>query len=156
MQEYGKVFLTLLVIVLLPSCGPQTKKNKKAAYKKAAFSLPKIQTNIDVEQVQEALEAKLIDIPTIIGSRTLNIVQISEQPQQLRLEIKCSQSLVEIDSYYTEQMAYNGWQSITRVASNQIIQIYKKPQKMCIITIRSTTSAQTEIDLIISEIKEQI
>lgn len=156
MQECGKVFLTLLVIILLPSCGPRVKKNKKAAFQRAAFSMPKIETNIDVEQVQTALEAKLTDIPTIIGSRTLNIMQISEQPQQLRLEIECTQSLAEVSSFYTEQMAYNGWQVVANVAGDEIMQIYKKPQKMCVITIRSKASVQTKIMLTICQISSEL
>ena len=156
MHEYGKVFLTLLVTLLLPSCGAHTKKNRKAASQRAAFLVSEIETQIDIHQNVVELEAKLTDIPTIIGSRTLNIVQINEQPQQLRLEIECSQSLAEVDSYYTQQMVCNGWQTVTRIADDEIMQIYKKPQKMCVIIIRSKTSAHTKIDLLIAEIQAEI
>lgn len=151
-----RLALAISAIILLPACGSRTIKNKKAAFKRAAFSMPSIQTQIDVGQSAAELEAKLTDIPTLIGSRTISIYQISEQPQQLRLALECNQSLEEVDAYYIEQMAYNGWQSVAVIAGDELMQIYKKPQKICVITIRSKKNVQTEIALIISETKAEI
>lgn len=132
MQEIN--VLALLAVLALPACGPQTKKNKKAALQKAAFSLPRIQTSIDIDQSIVELEAKLTDIPTLIGSRTISIHQISEQPQQLRIELDCDQNLAEVDAYYAEQMLYQGWQQVAAINdAREIMHVYKKPAKLCII-----------------------
>lgn len=140
MQEIN--LLALLAVLVLPACGPQSKKNKKAAFQKAAFSMPSLQTHIDTEQSVVELEARLTDIPTLIGSRTISMYQISEQPQQLRLEIECDQSMAEVDSYYAEQMLYNGWQLVAHINDTQeIIQLYKKPNKLSIITIRGRSKS---------------
>jgi len=153
MQECGKVFLTLLVIILLPSCGPQKRKSKKAALQKAAFLLSEIETQIDVDQSVVELEAKLTDIPTCIGSRMLTIRQISEQPPQMRLELECDQSLEEVDAFYAEQMLYNGWQQVITVKDDQeIMHVYKKPQKLCIIMMTQITSGQTHLAMTVSDI----
>lgn len=156
MQEYGRVILTVLVTILLPSCGPHTKKIRKAASHRAAFSMPKIQTQIDVEQSVVELEAKLVDIPTAIGSRLSAITQVSEQPYQLRVCFDCSQNLAELNTFYAEQMAYNGWQAVATIAGDELMQIYKKPNKICVITIRSKKYAKTEIALIISETQSDL
>ena len=121
MHTVVRLIVAIVIVILLPCCGPHTKKNKKAAFQKAAFLLSEIETQIDINQNVVELEAKLMDIPTVIGSRTLSLIQISEQPQQLRLEIECKQSLAEIDAYYAEQMLYNGWQQITVVKDSQEI-----------------------------------
>lgn len=143
-----------ITIILLPSCSPR--KIKKAAFQKAAFSMPIIETTIDVEQSVVELEAKLVDIPSIIGSRTISICQISEQPQQLRLSLECDQSLVEVDAYYAEQMLYNGWQQITSIKDDhEIMQVYKKPLKICIITLRQIAS-KALISLFISDVQIEI
>lgn len=156
MHGIVRLFLAIVAIILLPSCGPRMKKNKKAALQKAAFSLSKIQTQIDVDQSVVELEAKLIDIPTALGSRLSFINQVSEQPYQLRATFECSQPLAELDAYYTEQMAYQGWQLIAHIPGDEPMQIYKKPSKICVITIRQTASNQSEIALIISEIQSEI
>jgi hypothetical protein len=156
MYAVVRLILAILAIFLLPCCGSHTKKNKKAAFKRAAFSMPKIQTNIDFEQVEAALEAKLTDIPTTIGSRIVSIVQISEQPYQLRVSFECTQNLSELNAFYSEQMIYNGWQTVATIAGDELMHIYKKPNKICVITIRSKKSIQTEITLIISETKAEI
>lgn len=152
---YGivRLILAIIAVILLPSCGPHAKKNKKAAFKRAAFSMPKIQTNIDVEQVQTALEAKLTDIPTTIGSRIVDIVQVSEQPYQLRVSFECTQSIAELNAFYSEQMAYNGWQSVATINGDEIMQIYKKPQKICVIILKYKNSKCVQIALAISEIQ---
>ncbi|GMU19234.1 MAG: hypothetical protein AMXMBFR12_04260 [Candidatus Babeliales bacterium] len=118
--------------------------------------MPIIETTIDVEQSVVELEAKLVDIPSIIGSRTISICQISEQPQQLRLSLECDQSLVEVDAYYAEQMLYNGWQQITSIKDDhEIMQVYKKPLKICIITLRQIAS-KALISLFISDVQIEI
>lgn len=145
----GTSLLALVAITLLPACGPR--KIKKAAYQKAAFSMPEIQTTIDVEQSIVELEAKLTDIPTLIGSRTLSVHQISEQPPQLKLELECDQNLAEVDAFYAEQMLYNGWQQITAIKDeHEIMQVYKKPNKLCIIIGRQST--QTFVSIAVSDI----
>ncbi len=53
MQETN--LLALLAVLVLPACGPQTKKKKKAALQKAAFSLSEIQTQIDIHQKYKSL-----------------------------------------------------------------------------------------------------
>lgn len=157
MQEYGRVILTVLVIILLPSCALHSKKIRKAASKRAAFSMSSIQTQIDVEQSAVELEAKLTDIPTLIGSRTISIYQISEQPQQLRLALECDQSMLEVYAYYAEQMLYNGWQQITAIKdTSEIMQVYKKPSKICVIIFKHKNSKSVQIALTISEISKDL
>lgn len=156
MQEYGRVILTLLVISLLPSCGPHSKKIRKAASQRAASSMPKIQTQIDVEQSVVELEAKLIDIPTAIGSQLSAITQVSEQPYQLRVTFECAQNLAELDAFYTEQMAYHGWQAVANIASDEPMQIYKKPHKICVITFVQIVPGNVQLALVISEVQNEI
>lgn len=149
-----RLIVAISALILLPSCGPR--KIKKAAFQKAAFSMPSIQTAIDVEQSIVELEAKLTDIPSIIGSRTISIHQVSEQPQQLRLMLECDQSLAEVDAYYAEQMLYNGWQPITSIKDDhEIMQVYKKPLKMCIITLTQSAS-KAFISFVISDVQIEI
>lgn len=136
MHEAIRLVAVMSTIILLPSCGPR--KIKKAASQKAAFSMPLIQTTIDTEQSIVELEAKITDIPTLIGSRILSIHQISEQPQQVRLELECDQNLAEVDAYYAEQMLYNGWQQVTAINdAYEIMHVYKKPSKLCIVILRN-------------------
>lgn len=149
MQEIN--LLALVAVLALPACGPQTKKNKKAALQKAAFSLSEIQTQIDIHQNVQELEAKLTDIPTIIGSRTISLYQLCDHPQQLRMQLECDQSLAEVDAYYAEQMLYNGWQQVTVIRDSQeIMQVYKKPSKLCIIRVYSTITSR--ISLFVSDV----
>lgn len=153
---YGivRLLLAIIAVILLPSCGPHAKKNKKAALKRAAFSMPKIQTNIDVEQSVVELEAKLTDIPTLIGSRIICIYQISEQPQQMRLELECDQNLAEVDAFYEEQMLYNGWQQVTSIKDDhEVMRIYKKPSKICVVIMKQVVSVQSQISMTISDIQ---
>lgn len=153
MYAVVRLILAIIAVILLPCCGPHTKKNKKAAFKRAAFSLPKIQTNIDVEHAEAALEAKLTDIPTTIGSRVTGIVQISEQPYQLRASFECTQNLSELNAFYSEQMIYNGWQAVATIASDELMQIYKKPNKICVITVQQLNAKYTIANIVISDIK---
>lgn len=155
MHTVVRLVVAIVIVILLPCCGSHTKKNKKAAFQRAAFLLSEVETQIDINQNVVELEAKLMDIPTVIGSRTLSLIQISEQPQQLRLEIECKQSLAEIDAYYAEQMLYNGWQQITVVKDSQeIMHVYKKPLKICIIIMMHTS--KTLIDIVVSEMHNEI
>lgn len=153
MYAVVRLIIAFFAIILLPCCGPHTKKNKKAAFKRAAFSMPKIQTNIDVEQVEAALEAKLTDIPTTIGSRIVGIVQISEQPYQLRVSFECTQNLSELNAFYSEQMIYNGWQTVATIAGDELMHIYKKPNKICVITAQQLNPKYIVATIVISDIK---
>lgn len=152
----GAHILALLAVLILPACGPRTKKNKRAALQKAALSISEIQTQIDVDQSVVELEAKLTDIPTALGSRISFINQVSEQPHQLRVTFECTQSLSELDAFYAEQMADHGWQSMAQIPGDQVMQIYKKPSKICVVTIRQIASDKREVALIISEIQVEI
>lgn len=157
MHEVVRLVIVISTLILFPSCGPHTKKNKKAAFQKAAFLPSQIQSQIDIHQDVLELEAKLTDIPTLIGSRTISIRQISEQPQQLRLELECNQSLVEVDAFYAEQMLYNGWQQVAIIKDeSEIMHVYKKPSKMCIVTIKQASSKHTQISLAISDISNEL
>jgi hypothetical protein len=156
MYAVVRLILAIIAIFLLPCCGSHTKKNKKAAFKRAAFSMPKIQTNIDVEQVEAALEAKLTDIPTTIGSRIVSIVQISEQPYQLRVSFECTQNLSELNAFYSEQMIYNGWQTVATIAGDELMHIYKKPNKICVIILKQKNSKCVQIALAISEVSKDL
>lgn len=156
MHGIVRLILAFVAIILLPSCGPQKRKSKKAALQKAAFSLHEIETQIDVDQSVVELEAKLIDIPTALGSRLSSITQISEQPYQLCATFLCTQNIAELDEFYTEQMAYQGWQTIAHICGDELMQIYKKPSKICVISFRPITSDSIKISLVVSEIQADI
>lgn len=153
MYAVVRLILAIVAIILLPCCGPHTKKNKKAAFKRAAFLLSEIETQIDVEQSVVELEAKLTDIPTTIGSRMVDIIQISEQPYQLRASFECTQNLAELNAFYTEQMIYHGWQTVATIAGDELMQIYKKPNKICVITVQQLNAKYTIANIVISDIK---
>ncbi len=136
LSNHAPLILALIALILMPHCGSRSKKNK-AAFQKAAFSLPSIPTNIDIDQISAELEAKLTDIPSPLGSRIVHSESVSEQPHKMRIVIECSGTLAELEALYAEQMAGCGWQSVESVGGTQLMQLYKKPHKVCVIMVQA-------------------
>lgn len=141
MRAYVKYTLSMAAIIsLIPSCAKQTSETKKAASKKAAFSFAKVATNIDVACIDDfEFKAKLDDIPTFVGSE---IIAIDDQIEngQLSFSVACNADQKSISDFYMQEMEGCGWQKVASMAGTQIVIIFQKPKKICIITLEKTLS----------------
>lgn len=143
MREYVRKALgASIILAMIPGCTKQPNEKNKAvlSQKQAAFSFAKVATNIDIESIDdEAFKAKLDDIPTFVGSKIISIDgQIGDG--QLSFSIACNAEQNCIKDFYMQEMEMSGWQKVASLAGNDIVLIFQKPKKICIITLEKTIS----------------
>ncbi len=144
--------LNLGCLLLIPACVPQkTVKSKAAFEKKAAFSLQEIQTNIDVTQTQSGnleIEAKLIDVPLMMGSTLLEDRSSISPDNQMALTWACQYDQTLIHDFYLQEMESLGWQRLMDLQSAETMLVFQKPKKMCVISLRPVQNKNSPITLI--------
>jgi len=126
----------------LPGCFVQSKKNKAALKKKAAFSFDPLATHIDVSNIEsyaatQEVEAKLFDIPTMIGSLTFEPYNQDLEPGKSMI---VSLSLYDRDmlaDFYLKEMVRSGWLLINNIHGFEWLLLFQKPHKLCVINMRS-------------------
>jgi hypothetical protein len=158
-REFGAKILSICTMLLMVSgCSKKPANNKAASSKKqAAFSFNTLETNIDVlastasaETANLELEAKLIDIPTMVGSVMLE--NDSDQilaEGQLMFACVASQEQSAISDFYNLEMEQLGWQRVAAIQGNEIVLLYQKPKKVCIISIRPLSHRNTDYQSLI-------
>lgn len=130
---------------MIPGCFSKQNKIPKAALpqKQAAFSFEKIQTSIDVaagaaDQLafDPILEAKLQDIPTMVGS-----VPVESGPSMLP-QGQLMQAWVSpydqklVTDFYVAEMENGGWQKLATIKGFETVLVFQKPKRICVISIR--------------------
>jgi hypothetical protein len=126
-----------VIIFMLPGCGkqPMPQKNKAALSEQhAASSFDPLLTNTDYSG---HIEAKLIDIPTMVGSTLVNTslsTPLSEGQTALAWTSLYEKSAIA--SFYEQEMLYAGWQKLGIVSADQITLFFCKPHQICTISIR--------------------
>jgi len=143
MREYVRKALgASIMLAMIPGCTKQPNEKNKAALsqKQAAFSFAKVATNIDVECIDDqAFKAKLDDIPTYVGS---HIIAIDNQIEdgQLSFSVACDADQNCIKDFYMQEMEICGWQKMALLVGDEIMIIFQKPKKICIITLEKALS----------------
>lgn len=147
MKEYVVNFVSaILLLSLVSGCSKQHEKNK-AALKKAAFSFDGLQTNIDIcAELTPTLcaipeiEAKLIDIPSMIGSTVINGQldgEHNEDNDTLMLAWASAYDQETLTLFYIQEMEQLGWQKLAKVKGFETTLLFQKPKKFCVISIRA-------------------
>lgn len=144
MSKNVKVIVITGILLLLPGCFLQT-KNKAALNKKAAFSFDPLATQIDVGSIEsyaatQEVEAKLFDIPTMIGSLTFEPNNQDLVSGQSMIASLCSYDKTAITDFYLKEMIRLGWLSVSHIYGFEWVLLFQKPQKLCIINLRSCTA----------------
>jgi hypothetical protein len=136
------VIVITVVFFLLPGCSLHTNKNKAALQKKAAFSFDPLATQIDVSTIEayatmQEVEAKLFDIPTMIGSLTFEPNNQPLVPGESMIASLCTYDRDVIADFYLKEMVRLGWLPISTIHGFEWVLLFQKPQKLCIINLRS-------------------
>jgi hypothetical protein len=158
MREYiGNVLSVLVIISMIPGCFSKQNKISKAALpqKQAAFSFDGLETNIDcaagmADQTayNPEIQAKLYDIPTMVGSVSIelektihpDLVEGLLEEGQIMLGFLCQYDQEMVANFYNFEMENVGWQRIACIKGFETILVFQKPKKICIISIRSLSS----------------
>ena len=142
LREYVNKAIILSIILLLPAC-KQEKSQKKAAYNQAAFFTDSLQTSIDIGQarpqshgMQAEIEAKLMDIPTLIGCSLIDSGSHFDDCDQLMVSWLCIQNEAQIKEFYLQEMERFGWLLGVQIQGVEHTVLFEKPKKVCIISIR--------------------
>lgn len=134
------VFANILLCacaLAIPGCLPK-KDSQAAVSKTAAFSLQDLQTNIDIPKSiahDTEFEAKLIDIPSMIGSVIIDHDSI-EHDDTLNYSLASCQEQQAVIDFYLQEMECNGWQRISVMQGIESLLLFEKPHKICAISIR--------------------
>lgn len=162
MREYVSNLLSLLAIIaLMPGCFQKQNKISKAALpqKQAAFSFDSLETNIDIaasmadqSSYNPEIEAKLHDIPSMVGSIPLEMENIPTHPEcsrseciegpegQIMLAFVSQYDQEMVANFYNFEMERSGWQRIARIRGYENTLVFQKPKRICIISIRAISS----------------
>ena len=154
MREYMRIALSMLAIIgMIPGCAKQSEEKNKAVLpqKQAAFSFDSLETNIDLEaasadynEYQIEVEAKLYDIPTMVGSVPLDLPTHITLPEgQMMLAIASSYDQEMITNFYNFEMERQGWQRISCIKGFESTLVFQRPKKVCVISVRAL-SARTK------------
>lgn len=150
MREYrSNILIVLLCIATIPGCFSKQNKvtSSKAAVhqKQAAFSFDNLETNIDIaadmaDQItcNPEIEAKLYDIPTMVGSIPVEFDTqriVSEGQAMLAFVSQYDQDMVT--NFYHFEMENAGWKRIASIKGFENTLLFQKPKKVCIISIRT-------------------
>lgn len=144
MREYARKALGIgIIATMIPGCAKQSSEKNKAALskKQAAFSIDDLKTNIDIEFQDQALRAKLDDIPTFIGS-TIIFIDDQIKDGQLSFSLAGSSDAAVIKDFYMQEMENLGWHKIGQLEGTDITFIFQKPRKICMIIIQSLPELQ--------------
>ncbi len=140
-----KIILLSFVLILITGCSKQV--NKKAAQGKnqAAFFVDDLETNIDlsVARIDDQLlvDVKYDEIPSMIGSTLLESDQMARSDGQIFLRWACMFDQPLIIEFYQQEMVVRGWQQVGQLLDEkENLLIFKKPKKLCIVSIRSLAS----------------
>ena len=135
------------IILMIPGCGQQSKILKAAAPSKryAASSFTGLETHIDIAAVtadhasyNPEIEAKLNDIPTMVGSVPIETELMQPLPEgQQMFAFACQYDQEMVANFYLFEMEQQGWQRIGSVKSFETVLIFQKPKKLCIVSVRS-------------------
>jgi hypothetical protein len=137
----------LLIIALIPGCFPKQKTSSKAALpqKQAAFSFDGLETNIDIaasmaDKPNPELEAKLHDIPTMVGSHLL-VFENQQLPENQMVLAWASQFDQEmVTNFYNFEMENAGWKRVANIKGFENTLVFQKPKKICIISLRTLST----------------
>lgn len=142
MSKHVTSIVVTLTLFILPGCFLHTNKNKAALKKKAAFSFDPLATQIDVNNIEsyaatQEVEAKLFDIPTMIGSLTFEPNNQDLVIGQSMIASLCTYDKAAIKDFYIKEMTRLGWLSVCSIHGFEWVLLFKKPKKLCIINLRS-------------------
>jgi hypothetical protein len=148
-REYFSVIFGLLIIALIPGCGPKQNSSSKAAppKKQAAFSFDSLETNIDIAAgaadrtlCNPEIEAKLQDIPTMVGSIPIELYNAQLPERQMMLAWACQYDQEMVTNFYNFEMENAGWKRIACIKGYENTLVFQKPKRICIISIRTLSS----------------
>lgn len=127
------------MLLLLPGCFIQFTQQKAAFKKKVAFSFDALSTCIDVSNASYTnpeIEAKLFDIPTMVGSLTVETEEQALMPGQLMIVSLAPYQKASVKDFYLHEMICLGWFAIADVEGFETVLVFQKPKKLCVINLR--------------------
>ncbi len=171
MREYiSNVLSVLAIVAMIPGCFSKQNKISKAALpqKQAAFSFDSLETNIDIaagmadqSNYNHEIEAKLLDIPTMVGSVPVEFDKASAHSADAKAmadmgedskrefilssvegsrtmqAFVCQYDQEMVSNFYHFEMENNGWKRIACVKGYETTLVFQKPKRLCIISVRS-------------------
>lgn len=165
MREYIGNVLCILAIALIPGCFSKQNKVSKAAVpqKQAAFSFDSLETNIDIaagmadqNSYDPEIEAKLHDIPTMVGSVPVEFEKtIHPEPVeglnegQIMLAFVCQYDQEMVANFYNFEMENAGWKRLACIRGFENTLVFQKPKKLCIISIRSLSKSKNNYSTVV-------
>lgn len=155
MREYiAHLFALGMIVTMIPGCFSKQNKISKAALpqKQAAFSFENLQTNIDVaagsaDQLifDPVLEAKLHDIPTMVGSAPVECSPAALPEGQLMQAWVSPYDQTMVANFYSIEMESGGWQKLAIIKGFETMLVFQKPKRICAISIRSLSGTHKNI-----------
>jgi len=151
MREYMRTALSMLAIIaMIPGCAKQSEEKNKAVLpqKQAAFSFDSLETNIDLEaasahysEYNPEIEAKLHDVPTMVGSIPVEIPANSAVLEgQMVVALASHYDQEMITNFYNFEMERQGWQRISCIKGFESTLVFQRPKKICIISVRALSA----------------
>ena len=82
-------------------------------------------------------QAKIADIPFPLGATLLSYQHQDAPAHQSLLTYSTHSSIESMVWFYKQHMERLGWRTMTEIAGTEGMLVYKKPHKMCVISLRS-------------------
>ena len=167
------LFVCLLVLVLLPSCNGNRKAKmakqpassiiescdiesiyQEQSLKEAAFSAIRrcIDTvqGVDEDHFIKSLEARCIDIPIPLSARPIAEYFMQTDAGAIGMAYESSLTLEAMQTFYQREMERSGWQELALHEGYEVLLVYVKPKKICVISLRPAFKRSQLVKMVIS------
>jgi len=163
----------VIFLILLPSCGGNKKSKhtvlassaidsydvesvyKEQSFKEAAFSAIRRcidSTESDDEHLIKKLEAHLVDIPIPVNTCPLEQYFVQTVNGNVCIAYDSnSMQLEEVFAFYQREMERFGWQRMAQLEGHETVLVYKKPKKICLISLRQIVKRPRAARIVITQ-----
>ena len=165
-------FILAVFLVCLPSCGGSKKIKhtapassiidsydiesvyKEQSLKEAAFSAIRRCINTaesDDEHLIKKLEARLVDIPIPVNARPLEQYFTQTDSGDVCMAYDSTMQLEDVRAFYQREMERSGWQRVAHLEGLETVLVYKKPQKISVISLRPGAKRSHALKIVITQ-----
>ena len=83
-------------------------------------------------------EARLVDVPIPVNAKPItNFDQRYKSGKTCQLSYRLDSSEINLEKFYENGMERSGWKKIAKCSCQELLLIFEKPSKICVISVRS-------------------